>query len=90
MFALKFAKELATDLADWVMMVDDDSYVNVPALLNFVKQSAAEDKKRDFFFGNAGLSWWTVGQLNENRFALTILEKDPTFPLFCINYFWRK
>ena len=36
MFSLKFADEYLRNRTDWVMLVDDDSYVNIPQLLTFL------------------------------------------------------
>ena len=36
MFSLKFANEYLLNRTDWVMLVDDDSYVNIPQLISFL------------------------------------------------------
>ena len=37
MFALKFSINSLQNKTDWIMLVDDDSYVNIPLLLSFLK-----------------------------------------------------
>ena len=54
MFALKYAEEFVTERADWVMLVDDDSYVNIPALLEFLNQTVSKDEGRDYIIGKVG------------------------------------
>ena len=37
MFALKYVTRHLPNMTEWVMLVDDDSYVNVPSLLSFME-----------------------------------------------------
>ena len=44
MFSLKFINDNIENLPDWVLVVDDDSYVNVPYVLKYAKSSRSSTK----------------------------------------------